>query len=153
MNDPNFDNVTPFRRRRPAPRKGGGMGWKSHRGKALMAHGLTLGAFAIYFFFPAPPISYLGLAVGIAAVAIAAGNRDDGMPWARTHHEHVLRTLIIGAAVWTLSSLLLLFGSGFLSFVVWTRIAVCVWVLIRSGVGLILASLRKPIPHPRGALL
>ncbi len=151
--DPQPDNVTPFRPRRPPPRRGGGLGLKSHRAKAIMAHALTLGSFGVYFFLPAPPMSYLGLALGIAALAMAAGNRDEAMPWARTHHEHALRTIVIGAAVWTLSSLLLFFGGTFSAIVFWTRVVIAVWVLIRAGAGLVLATLRKPIPNPRGPLI
>jgi uncharacterized membrane protein len=148
------DNVTPFRPRRPAPKpaqRSGGLA--SHRGKAVLGHVLTLAAFGLSFLFPAPPLSYLAMAVGVAGVAIAFSNRTEAMPWAQTHHEHALRTLLIGYAVWVLSALLLsLFGplAVALPFI---RIAVLVWVAIRSGIGLVLAILRKPIPHPHGVLL
>lgn len=155
MTDPNRDNVTPFRPRRPPPRRrgGGGLGMKSHRAKAIMAHALTLLSFALYFFLPAAPWSYLGLAVGVAAVAIAAGNRQEAMPWAQTHHEHALRTLIIGAAIWTVSSLIGLFGAAFYTPVFWIHVAVCVWAAARTVAGMGIAAFRKPMPNPRGPLI
>ncbi|HYE87542.1 MAG TPA: hypothetical protein VEA16_14365, partial [Vicinamibacterales bacterium] len=42
------DNVTPFRRPKPrpvAPQQGGGLGFKTHRGKVVLVHVLTLIAF------------------------------------------------------------------------------------------------------------
>src|SRR5262245_11659306 len=103
------DNVTPFRRppkRAPAPQQKGGMGFKTHRGRAVLVQVLTLAAFALNFFFTTAPLSFIGMAVGIAAAFIAVSNRDAGMPWANTHHEHALRTLIIGYSIWVLASLL-----------------------------------------------
>ena len=147
------ENVTPFRPRRPQPRpvhRGGGV--KSHRGKAVLTHVLSLAAFGLSFLWPAPPMSYLATAVGVAAVAIAFSNRADAMPWAQTHHEHALRTLMIGYAVWVLSGLLAFISAGLLTITFWTRIAVLAWVAIRAGVGLVLAVLRRPIPNPRGPL-
>ena len=49
------DNVTPFRR--PPPKRPGGaaagrVGLKTHRGKAVLAHLLTLAAFALALVFP-----------------------------------------------------------------------------------------------------
>jgi uncharacterized membrane protein len=147
------DNVTPFRPRRPPPRpKSKGLGLTTHRGKAVLAQLLTLICFAASFLLPSPPWSYIGLAIGVAGVAIAASNRYDAMPWAKTHHEHVLRTIIIGAAIWTLGSLLLMFpltGAA----TIWVYLVVLVWVAIRAGIGLVLAVLRKPIPHPKGILI
>lgn len=147
------DNVTPFRRRpppKPVQRSGG---VSSHRGKAVLTHALTLAAFAMSFFFGAPPLSYLALAVGVAAAAIALANRQDAMPWAQTHHEHAVRTLIGGFALWTLSGLLAFINGAMVIWVIYIRIALLVWVAIRAGIGLMLAVMRKPIPHPRGPLL
>jgi uncharacterized membrane protein len=148
------DNVTPFRPRRPPPKpaqRGGGL--SSHRGKAVLAHVLTLAAFGLSFFLAGPPLSYLAMAVGVAAVAIALANRADAMPWAQTHHEHAVRTVMIGYAIWVIGGLLAFVSGALIAAVFYIRIAVLVWVAIRAGVGLVLAILRKPIPHPRGALL
>ena len=147
------DNVTPFRRRpppKPVQRSGG---VSSHRGKAVLVQALAIAAFALSFLLPAPPLSYLALAVGVAGAAIAFSNRTEAMPWAQTHHEHALRTLIGGYAIWTLSSLLGYINGSLVVITFYIHIAVLAWVAIRAGVGLVLAILRKPIPHPRGVLL
>ncbi len=147
------DNVTPFRRRpppKPVQRSGG---VSSHRGKAVLVQALSLAAFGLSFFLPAPPLSYLALAVGVAGAAIAFSNRADAMPWAQTHHEHALRTLIGGYAIWTLSSLLGYINGALIVVTFYIHIAVLVWVAIRAGIGLVLAILRKPIANPRGPLL
>lgn len=47
------DNVTPFRRppKRPvAPQQEGGFGFKTHRGKVVLAHLLTIAAFTLNLF-------------------------------------------------------------------------------------------------------
>ena len=103
------DNVTPFRPRRPPKPVGGhALGIATHRGRAVLVHALTLLGFTIGYFGPslasgagasldtANFVSFLGLALGLAALFIAAGNRQGAMPWAATHHEHAVRTLVIG---------------------------------------------------------
>lgn len=149
------DNVTPFRPRRPPPkpvRRGGGL--SSHRGKAVLAHVLTLAAFGLSLLLVLPsPFNLISMAVGIAAAALALANRAEAMPWAQTHHEHALRTLIVGYAIWIIASLLLsLFGPLAVA-IPFVRFGVLIWAGVRSGVGLVLAVMRKPIPHPRGVLL
>jgi uncharacterized membrane protein len=155
------DNVTPFRPRpKPAkPRPSGGL--KSHRGKAVLAHVLTLAAFGINLAgalglhgpMPREFVSLLGMAVAIAAVVLAYSNRSDGMPWATTHHEHALRTLIIGYSIWVLASLLT-YISGFLGLVtLLAQLAVALWACLRAAIALVLAIMRKPVPNPRGMLL
>lgn len=151
------DNVTPFRPRprKPPPHRpqGQGLGLKTHRGKAVLVQLAALAAFALSFAFPTFPLSLLGLAVGVAGVFIAVSNRMEAMPWAATHHEHAMRTIVIGAAIWTLAGLLPLFGADILvtiTFFVW--LGVLIWVAVRAGVGLVLAILRKPINNPRGWL-
>ena len=148
------DNVTPFRRRpppKPAQRSGG---LTSHRGKAILVHALTLVGFATSLLLALPtPFSLIPMAVGVAAVAVAFSNRTEAMPWAQTHHEHALRTLLIGYAVWTLGSLILGLIGPLAIAVPFIKFGVLIWVAIRSGVGLVLAILRKPIPNPRGPLL
>ncbi|MGE0595760.1 MAG: hypothetical protein AB7P07_05320 [Hyphomonadaceae bacterium] len=148
------DNVTPFRPRRPTPKpvqRSGGV--SSHRGKAVLVQALTLTAFVMSFFMPAAPLSYLAMAVGIAAAAIALSNRADAMPWATTHHEHALRTLIGGYAIWVLATLLGFINGSLVVVTIYIHIAVLIWVAIRAGIGLVLAVLRKPISNPRGPLL
>ncbi len=149
------DNVTPFRPRRPPPKPPRQrFNLQSQRGKALLVQALTLTCFACTFFLTAAPWSYVGLAFGVAAVAIAASNRTEGMPWARTHHEHALRTVIIGAVAWTLLSLLLFIPYGPIVLVVfWGRVAIALWTGARALIGVGLALFRRPIPNPRGPLI
>ena len=149
------DNVTPFRPRRPTPKptqRGGGL--SSHRGKAVLVHALTLAAFGLSLLLVLPsPFNLIAIAVGIGAFLIAYTNRAEAMPWAQTHHEHALRTLMIGYAIWIIASLLLsLFGPLAVA-IPFVRFGVLIWVAVRAGAGLVLAILRKPIPHPRGVLL
>lgn len=147
------ENVTPFRPRpkRPvAPQQSGGLGFKTHRGKAVLVHVLTLGAFGLSFFFPQPPLSFIAIGVAIAGVVVAYSSREQAMPWAATHHEHALRTLIIGYALSTLGSLLTyVHGSlAVVSFAI--GLAVIVWAVVRAAIALVLAVMRRPVPHPRG---
>lgn len=150
------DNVTPFRRppRRPQPRSSGGSPLTTPRGKAVLVQIVTLAAYGLSFYFRMPPMSYIALAVGVAAGVIAFSNRSaEAMPWAQTHHEHALRTLIIGYAIWTVASLLPMIVDT-LAVVAWfIQLGVLIWAAIRAGVGLVLAILRRPIWHPTGVLL
>ncbi len=146
------DNVTPFRPRKPQPKQPNGLGLKSHRSKAVLVHVMTLLAFGLSFVLSSPPASFIGIGVAIAAVAVAASNRHDSMPWAATHHEHAIRTLIIGYCINLLAKLLLFIGDVMLPVTFVVAIAVMIWTAIRSGVGLVLAILRKPIPRPTGIL-
>lgn len=147
------DNVTPFRPRRPPPRPSGNtsFGMATHRGRAVLAQAMTLAAFVLSFVFPAPPLSLIGLAIGVAALFIAASHRQGGMPWAQTHHEHALRTIVIGASVWTLASLLSFFGPLGIA-TPFIYLAVMIWAAVRAGVGLALAIMRRPIWRPTGIL-
>ena len=148
------DNVTPFRPRRPPPRPKPHLNLQSHRGKAVLAQLLTLTCFAATYFLLFPPLSYVGLAFGIAALAIAASNRIDGMPWARTHHEHAMRTIVIGAAALTLLTVLQLMPFVQLTEpVFWARMVICAWAGLRALIGIALALFRRPIPHPKGLLI
>lgn len=162
------DNVTPFRRPPPRPvrpQQQGGMGFKTHRGKAVLAHLLTLACFAAPFLFGplvGPDLSrFIGIGIGIAAAVIAYSSRETATPWAATHHEHILRTLMIAFVLLTILSLpsyvvsreLTGFWNFYTPIYFWTYVVILIWVLIRSGIGLILAGLRKPIWHPRGLLL
>jgi len=160
------DNVTPFRRRKPQrPQRSSapGGGLATHRGRAILVHALTLLSFAISFFAPGMVLvatqsldaarfsGFFGVALGFAALFIAAGNRQSAMPWAQTHHEHAVRTLVIGYAVWTLGSLLSYFGLAAVTNYI--QLGVIIWVVVRAGIGLVLAILRRPIWRPKGFLV
>ncbi|MES1197015.1 MAG: hypothetical protein ABUL55_00170 [Pseudomonadota bacterium] len=149
------DNVTPFRPRRPPPKPAGGgsnFGMATHRGRAVLAQGLTLAAFVLSFIFPAMPLSLIGFGLGAAALFIAASHRHGSMPWAQTHHEHVVRTIVIGAAIWTLASLLPMFGAIMVMPTLVIYVVVLIWVAVRTVVGLVLAIMRRPIWRPAGIL-
>jgi uncharacterized membrane protein len=148
------DNVTPFRRPKPQrPQQSGGFGFKTHRGKVVLGHLLTLAAFGLNFFLRTPPYSFIGLAVAIAAVVLVQSNRGEAMPWANTHHEHALRTLIIGYAVWTLATLLTYIHGSLITVTFFIQLAVLVWAVLRAGVALALAVMRKPVWYPKGWLI
>lgn len=154
------DNVTPFRRPKPVrPQQKGGMGFSTHRGKAVLVHLLTIATFVCAFFFPFPPVldtivlwvaGCISLALAIIAVTVAMPNRYSGMPWATTHHELAIRTLLLGFVVWSLASALLYISLALAPVKFWTQIAVMIWALLRSVIGLVLALMRKPISNPRG---
>jgi uncharacterized membrane protein len=146
------DNVTPFRRPPPKPVRPQQEGWgfKTHRGKAVLGHLLTLAAFALNFALRMPPLSFIGLAVGILAVLLVYSNRGAAMPWANTHHEHALRTLIIGYSIWVVGSLLTLINGALFTITLYIQLGVLIWAGLRALIGLVLAILRRPIPHPHG---
>ena len=147
------DNVTPFRRPPPkpvAPQRGEGLGFNTHRGKAVLVQLLTLAAFAANWFFPIAPLSFIAMGFGVAGAALAYSNRGQGMPWAATHHEHALRTLIIGYSIWILATLLT-YVSGFLAMAtLFVHLAVAIWAGLRALIGAALAIMRKPVPNARG---
>ena len=149
------DNVTPFRRppKRPAVRQQGGLGLKSHRGKVVLAHVLTIAAFVLNFLLNTAPWSFLSLAVAIAAVVLVYSNRGEAMPWANTHHEHALRTLIIGYAINVLASLLGLISGALVMVGFYVTLGVTVWAVLRAVIALVLGVMRKPIPNPHGWLI
>lgn len=136
------------------------MGFKTHRGKAVLSQLLTLVVFAVNVSLPfllgGTPYYMIGWVVGIAlavaAALIAFTNRGSSNPWANTHHEHALRTLIIGWVIWTLGSMLaFVHGSlGIVTLIV--HVVIALWAILRAGVGVVLALMRKPIPNPRGWL-
>ncbi|MFT3729217.1 MAG: hypothetical protein QM759_15450 [Terricaulis sp.] len=159
------DNVTPFRRppKRVQQKQQQGFGFKTHRGKAVLVQALTIATYAWAYFFPFPPppdaalqmwvFSSFTFALALAALSLAMSNRYDAMPWAATHHEHALRTLVFGFIVWSIADALT-YISGALMVVAWyVHLAVLAWVAIRTVIGLGLALLRRPIPRPRGVLI
>jgi uncharacterized membrane protein len=157
------DNVTPFRRPKPVrPQQKGGLGFGTHRGKAVLVHLLTIATYVCAFLFPFPPppgspiVLYVAacitFALAIVAVTVAMPNRYAGMPWATTHHEHAIRTLMIGFVLWTLSSALTYISPIFATPAYYFHLAIMLWAVVRSGVGVVLAFMRKPIGNPRGWL-
>ena len=158
------DNVTPFRRppKRPAaPQQSGGFGFKTHRGKAVLSQLMTLVAFsfnfAAPFLFGATPYYTLGwiagLVIAIAAAFFAFTNRGSSNPWANTHHEHALRTLIIGWAIWTLGSMLGYIHGALSVGTLFVHVIIALWAVIRAAIGIALALMRRPIPNARGWLI
>lgn len=145
------DNVTPFRRPKPVrPQQQGGLGIKTHRGKVVLAHVLTIVAFVANFMLRGVPWSFIGLIVGIAAVVIVYSNRGAAMPWANTHHEHALRTLIIGYALWVFAGLLVLINGSLYTITMFIQLGIAIWAVLRAGIALVLGVMRKPVPNPRG---
>lgn len=145
------DNVTPFRRPKPVrPQQQGGLGIKTHRGKVVIAHVLTIAAFVANFLLRTAPWSFIGMIIGIAAVVIVFSNRGAAMPWANTHHEHALRTLIIGYSLWVLAGLLVLINGSLVTITIFLQLGVAIWAVARAGVALVLGVMRKPVPNPRG---
>jgi len=158
------DNVTPFRRppKRPAaPQQSGGFGFQTHRGKAVLSQLLALIAFAFNFAIPflfgggaSYTIAWIaGMAVAIAAGLFAFTNRGSSNPWANTHHEHALRTLVIGWAIWTLGLMLGYIHGALAVGTIFVHALVALWAIVRASIGLVLALMRKPIPNPRGWLI
>jgi len=150
------DNVTPFRRpqKKPvAPQQQGGLGFKTHRGKVVLAHLLTIAAFVLNFYLRTPPWSFLALAVAIAAVVLVYANRGEATPWANTHHEHALRTLIIGYAIIVLIGLLPMIFGALAIVTFYVTLAATIWAVLRAVIALVLGIMRRPIPNPHGWLV
>lgn len=139
------DNVTPFRPRRPAPKPPAGNPFTSPRGKAALVHALTLAAFALNWFLRAPPLAFIGLAVGVGAGLLAFANRSAAMPWATTHHQFAFRTLMIGYALWVIASLLPTITAFLGMAALLIQLVVALWAGLRALYGLALAAQRKPI--------
>lgn len=142
MSDSN--NVTPLRP--PAPKKPL-FDARDPKSQTLLVYGLTVMAFAISW-LGNNFVTWIGLGLGVAAVMISASKRDEGPFWARSHFEFVLRTLIIGGAVWTLASLI-----GVIPLIGWlikwiVQPVVLIWVVVRAAVGFLKASDTKVIQNP-----
>jgi uncharacterized membrane protein len=161
------DNVTPFRRpprRTTAPQQRGGMGFRTHRGKAVLVHILTILSLVIPWTLTAvlPFAGILALGVAVGAGLIAISSRNDAMPWAATHHEQALRTLIIFFAVTTIAQLPAFIlppgtsaqiAASLGLFVFWVSVLATIWAGLRALIGLVLALIRKAVPNPRGLLV
>ena len=101
--------------------------------------------------------------MAVAALLFVYSNRGAGMPWANTHHEHALRTLVIGYVIMTLVSLLIMVVNTPLTpagvrrtlrdFSFWTSVVVVLWAGARALIALVLAALRQPLRNPRGWLV
>lgn len=159
------DNVTPFRRPPPRPvrpQQSGGMGFKTHRGKAILVHVLVLACFAVPFLIGGQLGRFVSMGIAIAAGLVAYTSRADAMPWAATHHEQALRSLIYAFVVTTILSLPVFIMSRdwppevlltITQVIFWGTVIVSIWAGVRSLIGLVLAAMRKPVPHPRGLLI
>jgi uncharacterized membrane protein len=145
MTEPN--NVTPFRRR-PPPKRTGGTGFNVQRPqhKVFLLHALTAAAF-VGSWLLSFPLQLFALGAGVGAVAIAQSNRRDGMPWAQTHHEFGIRTLLFGGSALMLISVASFFPliGGYLRILVPIT---CLWVLVRTAAAFVRAVLRRPVPNP-----
>lgn len=137
------------------------MGFKTHRGKAVLVHALTLLCFLLPFLIGGQVMQFVGLGLGIAAGVIAFSSRAETTPWATTHHEQALRTLIIAFAITTVLSLPSLviprdaatIWGWYAPVVFWGGVVVLIWAGLRAIVGLVLATMRKAVPNPRGWLV
>lgn len=142
------DNVVPLRPRKRPRRQ---FDPRAPRTQVLIVHTLTAATFALHF-ISAGPLRYLAVALGVAAIAIAATRRTEGMPWACTHHEFALRTLLIGGIAWLLALL-----AGVVPVIgAYSGIAIlviCAWVALRVVWGFGRGVLRLPILRPRTPLL
>lgn len=143
------DNVVPLRPRR-RPRKQ--LDLKAPRSQVLLVHGLTALTFGLYLLTKGP-WDYVATAFGVAALAIAASRRSDGMPWACTHHEFALRTLLIGGVGWVLASLLGLVPGVGAAGALWALLGVCAWVGLRVVWGFARGVVRLPILRPKTPLI
>jgi uncharacterized membrane protein len=151
------ENVRPLR---PTPPQKKGFDARDPENLAKINYGLAMAAFAITWAFGSP-LDLIGLGIGVAAVAIAASKREEGVSWLRSHHEFVLRTVIIGGVAWTLLSLVgWIFGAlpligGMIKFVAYVvgQPLIVLWVVVRSVVGFARLQGRKPNPNPVSLLL
>ena len=141
MSDSN--NVTPLHP--PAPKKPF-FDPRDPKSLTFLVYGLTVLAFGISL--GNQLVNWIGLGLGVAALAICASRRDEGAFWARSHFEFVLRTLVIGGAAWTLVSLI-----GVIPLLGWiiawiAKPVIMVWVVVRVAVGYLKASDTKVITNP-----
>ncbi len=142
------DNVVPLRPKRRIKRR---LDWKAPRTLALLVHALTLVTFALYL-LASGPLEYLAAAFGIASIAIAAGRRREGMPWACTHHEFALRTLLFGGVAWVLARLITLIPPA-APYATYAILGICAWVGLRCLWAFARAIVRLPMPRPTSPLL
>lgn len=146
MND--AGNVSPFpvRPRKPLfdPR--------DPKSQTYLVYALSIAAFAISW-SGGHLMSWIGVGCGIAALAISASKRDEGVFWARSHFDFALRTLIIGGVGWILVGVI-----GFIPFIgpvtAWAlKPVIMLWVLARCVVGAVRASNTKIVTNPTSWLV
>jgi hypothetical protein len=163
-----YDNVTPFRRPPPRPvrpQQSGGMGFKTHRGKAVLVHLLTIASFVVPFlivgFIGGQAAQLVGFAIGIAGVLVAHASRETATPWAVTHHVQAIHTIIIATILITVLGLpglvvqqdVTSFWNVYTPVAFWGWVIVVLWGGLRAIVGLVLAIMRRPVLNARGWLL
>lgn len=141
------------------------MGFKTHRGKAVLVHVLTMACFAAPFLIGglvgAQMAQLVGFGIGIAAVLIAHSSRESATPWAATHHEQAMRTIIIGSVLfmvlglprYVVSQEVTAFWSFYSPIAFWAWLVIVLWGGLRAVVGLVLATMRRPVFKARGWLL
>jgi uncharacterized membrane protein len=143
------ENVIPLRQKRRRQRTQFDL--RAPRSQVLLVHALTLATFGLHL-ISSGPWRYLAIALGVAAVAIAAARRQEGMPWACTHHEFALRTLVFGAVASVLVSLAgLIPGLG--AAMIYANLGVLAWVGVRGLWGFGRGLMRLPMLRPRSPLL
>ncbi|MDX2235179.1 MAG: hypothetical protein NW200_11845 [Hyphomonadaceae bacterium] len=138
------DNVTPLRP--PEPRKPL-FDVRDPKSQTILVYALTVMAFGINW-IGNQFVAWIGLGLGVAALAIAASKRDEGPFWARSHFEFALRTIIIAAVAWTIVSII-----GVIPILGWiiawlVKPIVMIWVVVRAAVGFLRASETKVIDNP-----
>jgi uncharacterized membrane protein len=138
------DNVTPIRP--PEPKKPL-LDVRDPKHQTSLVYGLMVLAFGINW-MGNQFVSWIGLGLGVAALAISASKRDEGPFWARSHFEFALRTIVIGGVVWTIAAII-----GVIPFVGWVffwgvKSVVMIWVVVRAAVGFMRASETKVIQNP-----
>ena len=136
-----------------SPSSDGDMRLNAGRSQVALAHILTIAAFALSVMLRAPPGAYAGYLVAVAAAALAYSLRRAAMPWAATHYEHALRTLIIGYPLWAFAAALQLIHGALIPLILYLQLAVAFWAVVRAAIALFLALTRRPIPHPHGWLI
>jgi uncharacterized membrane protein len=144
------DNVTRFRPRQPDRRPGS---FKDPDRQAMLTHGLAIACFLLFFFTSGELFDFLALGVGFAGLAIAASKRNDPPGWAASHHEFALRTILIGGAVWMVTTIIAIvpvFGG----LAAWAgQIAIIAWAGLRAAVGIVRARDRAPIARPKSLFI
>lgn len=99
----------------------------------------------VYFLYLASLV--LGIS-SIVGLVFAYLNRGKTGGWVETHYTYQIRTFWIGLLYMVISMVLAMALIGFLLI-----IAVAIWFIVRTVIGLQKASLRQPIDNPRSWLV
>lgn len=99
----------------------------------------------IYVLYLAGLIIGLTVVVGIVLAYLNRGKSD---AWVETHYEWAIRTFWIGVLFAAISMVLMVIGIGWLLY-----IAVMVWVIVRTVIGLQAVSRGEPIKNPESWML